>query len=79
LLLESRGSATGEVPAMIGNAQLQPATDDPIQLAQENGFLRLLVAELLIKNQNLRWALQTSGGYDPRVLATPEGTPLCRN
>jgi hypothetical protein len=61
---------------MIGNAQ--PITDDPIQLAQENGFLRLLVAELLIKNQNLRWALQTTG-YEPRVLATPEGTPLCRN
>jgi hypothetical protein len=63
---------------MIGNAQLQPTTDDPIQLAQENGFLRLLVAELLIKNQNLRWALETSG-YDPRLLATLEGTPLCRN
>jgi hypothetical protein len=68
---------------MIGNVQLQPTPfgvedPDPQQLAQENGFLRLLVAELLIKNQNLRWSLQTSG-YEPRALATPEGTPFRRN
>jgi hypothetical protein len=68
---------------MIGNAQFQPTLSgvedsDPQQLTQENGFLRLLVAELLIKNQNLRWALQTSG-YDPRALATPEGTPFRKN
>jgi hypothetical protein len=68
---------------MIGNTQFQPTLfgvedPDPQQLAQENGFLRLLVAELLIKNQNLRWSLQTSG-YEPRVLATPEGTPFRRN
>jgi hypothetical protein len=63
---------------MIGNAQFQAATDDPVQLVQEIVSLRVLVAELLIKNQNLRWALQTSG-YDPRLLSTPEGTPFRRN
>jgi hypothetical protein len=68
---------------MIGNAQVQPTLfgvedPDPQQLAQENGFLRSLVAELLVKNQNLRWALQTTG-YEPRVWATPEGTPFRKN
>jgi hypothetical protein len=63
---------------MILNAHIQPEnmehlccgqkdTLDPPsnwqQLAQENGCLRVIVAELLIKNQNLRWALlgQESG------------------
>jgi hypothetical protein len=27
------------------------------QLAQENGSLRIIIAELLIKNQKLRWEL----------------------
>lgn len=42
------------------------------QLAQENGSLRIIIAELLIKNQKLRWEL--SG----RVPVTPDGTPFRR-
>jgi hypothetical protein len=43
------------------------------QLAQENGSLRVIIAELLIKNQNLRWELssQRSGrgpAHSPQVL-----------
>ena len=61
---------------MIGNAHIQledvgyfcrgqeetldPASDWQ-QLTQEVGTLRVLIAELLVKNQNLRWALQGSG------------------
>jgi hypothetical protein len=51
------------------------------QLAQENGSLRVIVAELLIKNQNLRWELQEHGwrpGQDPRLLTASEGMPLRR-
>jgi hypothetical protein len=31
------------------------------QLAQENGSLRAIIVELLIKNQNLRWQLSLNG------------------
>jgi hypothetical protein len=51
------------------------------QLAQENGSLRAIIAELLIKNQNLRWKLEGHGvwpGQDPRLLTASEGTPLRR-
>jgi hypothetical protein len=45
--------------------------------------LRGIVAELLIKNQNLRWALLGQGTalltHEPRVLMTSAGTPLRRN
>jgi len=52
------------------------------QLAQENGSLRAIIAELLIKNQNLRWELQGQGcwpGQDPRLLTASAGTPLRKN
>jgi hypothetical protein len=52
------------------------------QLAQENGSLRAIIAELLIKNQNLRWELQGHGCWstqDPRLRTASEGTPLRRN
>jgi hypothetical protein len=48
------------------------------QLAQENGSLRAIIVELLIKNQNLRWELSLNGlrpVQDPRVLMASEGTP----
>jgi hypothetical protein len=51
------------------------------QLAQENGSLRAIIAELLIKNQNLRWELEGHRGWpghDPRLLTASEGTPLRR-
>ncbi len=77
---------------MIGNTQFHPSSveyihdslnEDGEQLAQENHALRALVAELLIKNQNLRWALLGQGApvlsYEPRVLMTSGGTPLRRN
>jgi hypothetical protein len=44
--------------------------------------LRGIIAELLIKNQNLRWELlshRCEPVHDPRALMTSEGTPLCRN
>jgi hypothetical protein len=48
------------------------------QLAQENGSLRTIIVELLIKNQNLRWQL-LGHAYrpvqDPRALMASEGTP----
>jgi len=31
------------------------------QLAMENGSLRVIIAELLLKNQKLRWQLSLSG------------------
>jgi hypothetical protein len=58
---------------MIANAQMQQITFAPIcadlietndprsdghPLAQENRCLREIIAELLIKNQHLRWELQ---------------------
>ena len=52
------------------------------QLAQENGSLRAIIAELLIKNQNLRWELQGQvcwPGQDPRLLTASAGTPLRKN
>ena len=48
------------------------------ELAQENGSLRAIIVELLIKNQNLRWELSLNGlrpVQDPRVLMASEGTP----
>jgi hypothetical protein len=51
------------------------------QLAQENGSLRAIIAELLIKNQKLRWELEGHRGWrgqDPRLLTASEGTPLRR-
>jgi hypothetical protein len=51
------------------------------QLAQENGSLRAIIAELLIKNQNLRWELEGHGswpGHDPKLLTASEGMPLRR-
>ena len=54
---------------MIANAQIQQTTYEPLveandprsdgrQLAQEICCLRAIIAELLIKNQHLRWELQ---------------------
>ena len=58
---------------MIANAQIQQTTYEPLctdlietidprsdgqELAQENHCLRAIIAELLIKNQHLRWELQ---------------------
>jgi hypothetical protein len=54
---------------MIANAQIQQTTYEPLcadlietsdgqQLAQEIRCLRAIVAELLMKNQHLRWELQ---------------------
>jgi hypothetical protein len=49
---------------MIGNAHIQHSaveqnnpSSDWQQLARENGSLRVIIAELLIKNQKLRWEL----------------------
>jgi hypothetical protein len=49
---------------MIGNAPIQHSaveqnnpSSDWQQLARENGSLRVIIAELLIKNQKLRWEL----------------------
>jgi hypothetical protein len=68
----------------MGNVYIQTKSEelDWQQLAQENGSLRAIIAELLIKNQNLRWELQGRGcwpGQDPRLLTASEGTPLRRN
>jgi hypothetical protein len=65
------------------NAHIQNQMEEPCwqQLAQENGSLRAVIAELLIKNQNLRWELQGPGSrpsQDPGLLAASEGTPLRR-
>jgi hypothetical protein len=65
----------------LGNTYIQNDEPDWQQLAQENGSLRLIIAELLIKNQNLRWELQGRGSrasHDPRLLTASEGTPLRR-
>jgi hypothetical protein len=43
-------------PAMNGIEQINQSLDWQ-QLAQENGSLRIIIAELLIKNQKLRWEL----------------------
>jgi hypothetical protein len=74
---------------MIGEAQIQSNSVEPFnlpgdwqQLAQENGSLRAIIAELLIKNQNLRWELmghKCGPAHEPRLLVASEGTPLRRN
>jgi hypothetical protein len=45
---------------MNGIEQINPSSDWQ-QLAQENGSLRAIIAELLIKNQTLRWELLSRG------------------
>jgi hypothetical protein len=45
---------------MNGVEQMNPPADWQ-QLAQENGSLRVIIAELLIKNQKLRWELLSRG------------------
>jgi hypothetical protein len=49
---------------MIGNTQIQNGAVEQInpssdwqQLARENNSLRVIIAELLVKNQKLRWEL----------------------
>jgi hypothetical protein len=70
---------------MLGNAHI-PLNDmeqmslppEWQELAQENGSLRAIVVELLIKNQNLRWQLSLNGCMpvqDHRILMASEGTP----
>jgi hypothetical protein len=70
---------------MLGNAHIQCNGMEQMslppewqQLAQENGSLRQIIVELLIKNQNLRWQLSLNGYrpvQDPRILMASEGTP----
>ena len=65
------------------NAQIQIQNDEPDwqQLAQENGSLRSIIAELLMKNQNLRWELHGHGHWprqDPKLLTASDGMPLRR-
>jgi hypothetical protein len=65
------------------NAQIQTQNDEPDgqKLARENGSLRAIIAELLIKNQNLRWELHGHGrwpGHDPKLLTASDGMPLRR-
>ena len=58
------------------------APSDWQELAQENGSLRAIIAELLVKNQKLRWELLVLGcgpAHDPRVLIASEGTPFRKN
>jgi hypothetical protein len=67
---------------MTGTAYIQPQSDeaqDWQQLARENGSLRAIIGELLIKNQKLRWELQEDGcwpAHDPKLLMASEGMPL---
>jgi hypothetical protein len=65
------------------NAYIPIKSEEPDwqQLAQENGSLRAIIAELLIKNQNLRWELEGHGcwpGHDPKLLTASDGMPLRR-
>jgi hypothetical protein len=70
---------------MTGNAH-NPRNDvqefnpsDFQQLTQEIGSLRAIVAELLAKNQLLRWELLQNGCWatqDSRLLMASEGTPV---
>jgi hypothetical protein len=72
-------------PTMLGNAHIELNGMEQMslppewqELAQENGSLRAIIVELLIKNQNLRWELSLNGlrpVQDPRVLMASEGTP----
>lgn len=46
-----------------------------LELQQDNRRLRQIIAELLVKNQVLRWTLQggeTTSGTDPRWLAVED-------
>ena len=64
------------------NIYIQNDEPDWQQLAQENGSLRSIIAELLIKNQNLRWELQgfqSRASQGPKLLTASEGTPVRRN
>lgn len=61
--------------------QFNPPSDWQ-ELAHENGSLRVIIAELLIKNQKLRWELLGRGCgpvHDPRLLIASEGTPFRKN
>jgi hypothetical protein len=61
--------------------QFNPPSDWQ-ELAQEDGSLRTIIAELLIKNQKLRWQLLGNGCgpvHDPRLLIASEGTPFRKN
>jgi hypothetical protein len=64
---------------MLGDATIQlNLPPEWQQLAQENGSLRAIIVDLLIKNQNLRWELLGQGcrpRQEPRVLMASEGTP----
>jgi hypothetical protein len=72
---------------MTGNAH-SPLNDveefnpsDLQQLTREIGSLRAIIAELLAKNQTLRWELLAHGGWatqDPRLLMASEGTPVLK-
>jgi hypothetical protein len=58
---------------MNGIEQLNPPLDWQ-QLAQENGSLRVIIAELLIKNQKLRWELSGRGPINnPQLLVNVGG------
>ncbi len=66
------------------NAHIETQMEEPDwqQLAQENGSLRAIIAELLMKNQKLRWQLQGRGSrasQDPELLIASEGMPFRRN
>ncbi len=72
----------GNVPIQINSFEQINSQLDWQQLAQENGSLRAIIAELLLKNQKLRWELSGQGCgpvHDPRLLAASEGTPLRKN
>jgi hypothetical protein len=58
-----------------GRNETIDASYDRAQLVQENGCLRAIVTELLIKNQNLRWALLGEGSptLSPMLTRTPLG------
>jgi hypothetical protein len=63
--------------ALNGIEEFNPS--DLQQLTQEVGSLRAIVAELLAKNQTLRWELLQTGCWatqDPRLLMASEGTPV---
>ena len=70
---------------MLGNAYIQLNGMEQMslppewqQLAQENGSLRAIIVELLIKNQKLRWELlghECRPVQDPRILIALAGTP----
>jgi hypothetical protein len=90
------------MPSVASNAYIEPNAVERIchrpnemanplldlqQLAQENGCLRVIIAELLLKNQNLRWALMGEGrgpqsgeeAWPGIPLSKFAGTPLRKN